>query len=60
MNFAIPKWLHVTFAFALAGVGVVTALTQSGQLQVAAPLMSLVSLVALVVHSVDPTAVGSK
>jgi len=58
MNFAIPKWLHVTFAF--AGVGVVTALTQSGQLQVAAPLMSLVSLVALVVHSVDPTAVGSK
>ena len=60
MNFKIPLWLHVSFSVALAVGGVVTAMVASGQLQVAAPIMSLVALVALVVHSVDPTAAGSK
>jgi hypothetical protein len=60
MNFKIPLWLHVSLSCALAVAGVVTTAVSSGQLQIAAPIMTIVSMLALVVHSVDPTAAGAK
>jgi hypothetical protein len=60
MNIKIPKWLHVGLCFVLAGLTAEQALAGSGQLTVAAPVASLLALAALVVHSVDPSAVGSK
>ena len=53
-----PVWLHVSFMVALALAGVVTSLVGTGQLQLAAPIMAVVSMLSLMIHSVDPTAVA--
>jgi len=54
MNFQIPRWLHVTFLVLLAVIGVVTTLVAKGDLQIAAPIMTLLTMAALIIHSVDP------
>jgi hypothetical protein len=54
MNIKIPLWLHVSIGCLLAVAGVVTTAVSSGQLQVAAPIMMFVSMITLVLHSVDP------
>jgi len=54
MNFQIPRALHIAFMIALAIIGTVTALVAKGDLQISVPIMSLISMAALVIHSVDP------
>jgi hypothetical protein len=54
--FQIPRWLHITFGFVLIGIAGVTTMVTKQEIAVPTDIMSLLSLAALLVHSVDPEA----
>lgn len=58
--FKVPPWLHVVFALVIVVADRVTTLIQSGSITGggAQTIMSVLALVALVVHSVDAEAVA--
>jgi hypothetical protein len=60
MNFQIPRWAHVAIVLVLAGIGAVTAMAAKGDLQLAGPVLSVLAIVASLLHSVDPAAAGAK
>lgn len=54
MNIRIPRWLHVVILCALAVIGVLTRLLASGQIATTVPLAAILSMVTLLLQSVDP------
>lgn len=52
--FKIPSWLHKILLVVLAIISALSPLVTSGQLQWLTPVWGVVTMIALIIHSVDP------